>query len=338
MGRAVLDVPPGYRAGGWQVAGHIASGSWGSVYAAHRAQAPRTDADPPEGTEAALKLIPRGTLSWPQYAQLEETVREEVRFNDQADHPLLVHTFETFVVDDRATPTLHGAVVVAMERAERNLAEAIGDLQPDEAERIAAQMCAALTYIHGLGWVHGDLKPQNVLLMHDGSVRLADFGLTRELEGTHAYAPRMGSSDFLPPEWWSERIAEHGVRTRPTADIWALGVTIHQLLTGGLFPFAGAGPRAPGGSAGLRRRRRSPAPRRRAPACLAPDRRRLFGARSRGPAASHRRVAAGARRSAWHRRARYRKPLCIVAASARARRRSPRRLRRRRGGRHGARR
>ena len=146
MGRAVLDVPPGYRAGGWQVGLHIASGSWGSVYAAHRAQAPRTDADPPEGTEAALKLIPRGTLSWPQYAQLEETVREEVRFNDQADHPLLVHTFETFVVDDRATPTLHGAVVVAMERAERNLAEAIGDLQPDEAARIVAQMCAALTY------------------------------------------------------------------------------------------------------------------------------------------------------------------------------------------------
>lgn len=244
MGRAVLDVPVGYRAGGWEVAGHIASGSWGSVYAAHRAQAPRTDDDPPEGTEAALKVIPSGTLSWPQYAQLEEAVREEVRFNDQADHPLLVHTFETFVVDDRATPTLHGAVVVAMERAERDLAGAIGDLLPDDAARIVAQMCAALTYIHTLGWVHGDLKPQNVLLMHDGSVRLADFGLARELEGTHAYAPRMGSSDFLPPEWWSERIAEHGVQTRPTADIWALGVTIHQLLTGGLFPFAGAGPRA----------------------------------------------------------------------------------------------
>ncbi len=80
--------------------------------------------------------------------------------------------------------------------------------------------------------------------MADGSVRLADFGLARELEGTHAYAPRVGSSDFLPPEWWSERISERGIPVRPTVDIWALGVTIHQLLTGGLYPFPGAGPRA----------------------------------------------------------------------------------------------
>jgi serine/threonine-protein kinase len=54
----------------------------------------------------------------------------------------------------------------------------------------------------------------------------------------------VGSSDFLPPEWWSERISERGVPVRPTVDIWALGVTIHQLLTGGLHPFPGAGPRA----------------------------------------------------------------------------------------------
>ena len=85
--------------------------------------------------------------------------------------------------------------------------------------------------------------------MADGSVRLADFGLARELDGTHAYAPRVGSSDFLPPEWWSERISERGIPVRPTVDIWALGVTIHQLLTGGLYPFPGAGPRARGAAA-----------------------------------------------------------------------------------------
>jgi serine/threonine-protein kinase len=75
-------------------------------------------------------------------------------------------------------------------------------------------------------------------------VRLADFGLARELEGTHAYAPRVGSSDFLPPEWWSERVSERGIQVRSTVDIWALGVTMHQLLAGGLYPFPGAGPRA----------------------------------------------------------------------------------------------
>ena len=226
MTRAVVDVPPGFRAGAWRVGEHIASGSWGSVYAARRE----------DGIEAALKFIGCGLLSPSQYAQLEEA-----RFNEQADHPLLVRTFETFVVDDESAPAVHGAVVVAMERGERDLQDALGDVDPVPA---ITALCEALVHIHARGWVHGDVKPSNVLLMADGSVRLADFGLARELEGTHAYAPRVGSSDFLPPEWWSERISERGIPVRPTVDIWALGVTIHMLLTGGLFPFPGAGPRA----------------------------------------------------------------------------------------------
>ena len=231
MTQALVDVPPGFRAGAWRVGEHIASGSWGSVYAARRE----------DGTEAALKFLGRGSLSPSQYAQLEEA-----RFNEQADHPRLVRTFETFVVDDESAPAVHGAVVVAMERGERDLQDALGDVDPVP---VITAICEALVHIHARGWVHGDVKPCNVLLMADGSARLADFGLARELEGTHAYAPRVGSSDFLPPEWWSERISERGIPVRPTVDIWALGVTIHQLLTGGLYPFPGAGPRARGAAA-----------------------------------------------------------------------------------------
>ena len=80
--------------------------------------------------------------------------------------------------------------------------------------------------MHAAGWVHGDLKPRNVLLMGDGSVRLADFGLARELDGTHAYAPRLGSSDYLPPEWWSERISER--RRRDPDDRRHLGARRHR--------------------------------------------------------------------------------------------------------------
>jgi serine/threonine-protein kinase len=229
--RVVVDVPPGFRAGAWQVGEHIASGSWGSVYAARGE----------DGTEAALKFIAGGLLSPAQYAQLEEA-----RFNEQADHPGLVRTFETFVLDDESAPDVHGAVVVAMERGERNLQDALGDVDP---VAVITAICEALVHIHARGWVHGDLKPSNVLLMADGSVRLADFGLARELDGTHAYAPRVGSPDFVPPEWWSERISERGIPVRPTIDIWALGVTIHQVLTGGLYPFPGAGPRARGAAA-----------------------------------------------------------------------------------------
>ena len=82
----VVDVPRGFQAGAWRVGEHIASGSWGSVYAASGE----------DGTEAALKFIAGDLLSPSQYAQLEEA-----RFNEQADHPLLVRTFETFVASRR---------------------------------------------------------------------------------------------------------------------------------------------------------------------------------------------------------------------------------------------
>jgi serine/threonine-protein kinase len=249
----VEEVPVGYRAGGWQVTRHIASGSWASVYAAQRVQPPHEPDDLPVGHRAALKFLPGGTLSPPQYADLQAVVSEEVRFNEEVDHPRLVRTYETFVVDDPEHPALHGAVVLVMELAITSLQHMLATVTPPDpaphAARVIAEICEALVHVHAQGWVHGDLKPGNVLLMPDGSVRLADFGLARELDGTHAYAPRLGSSDYLPPEWWTERIGTEGIATRTTADIWALGVTAHQLLTGGMFPFLGATARARGAAA-----------------------------------------------------------------------------------------
>ena len=253
MAGLVDEVPVGYRAGGWEVTARIASGSWACVYAARRVEAIPGREDLPVGSRAALKFLPGGALSPPQYADLQHIVRQEVRFNEQADHPRLVRTLETFVVDDPARPAFHGAVVLAMELAAGSLQDGLAAASPPlpaaDAARMIAEICEALVHVHAQGWVHGDLKPSNVLLTDDGSVRLADFGLARELDGTHAYSPRLGSSDYLPPEWWTERIGTQGIATRTTADIWALGVTAHQLLTGGMFPFLGATARARGAAA-----------------------------------------------------------------------------------------
>lgn len=144
------------------------------------------------------------------------------------------------------------------------------------------------------GWVHGDLKPANVLLGAEGAVWLADFGLATELEGTHAYLPPLGTLDHVPPEWWSQRTGAGGTVVRPTADIWAFGVLAHQVLTGGLHPFPGATARARSFAAQAYARGSAPL---RLDAGLEDDWRRLHrglsGTRPRGPPAPHRRQSLG---------------------------------------------
>ncbi|WIM92991.1 serine/threonine-protein kinase [Actinoplanes oblitus] len=237
-----VEVPTGYRVGGWEVTGGIATGSWGSVYDARLVDAGGDDLP----ARAALKFLPTGTVTTRQLGHLAAMAGREVRFHSGDGHDRLIRCYQTLVVEDPRTPALDGAAVIVMERARRSLADLLrehpGRPLP-EAAVLVTQVCEGLAHMHQNGWIHGDLKPANVLLMDDGSVRLADFGLTAEIEGTHGYLPPIGSSGYLPPEYWTERLGERGIAVRTTADIWALGVLAYQAFTGE-FPFAGGGQRA----------------------------------------------------------------------------------------------
>ncbi|MFH9684640.1 protein kinase domain-containing protein [Streptomyces globisporus] len=232
-------LPPGFRVGDWQVDAVIGSGGWGTVYAAHAVA---------DGAVVAVKVLPTGALAPGQRAALGELIAREVRFSTEADHPHLVRTHAVCTVDAPDLPELDGAMALVMDRAEASLRQVLdaattGRPVPD-AVRILRGVAAGLAQMHGAGWVHGDLKPANVLLGGDGAVWLADFGLATELDGTHAYVPPLGTLDHVPPEWWSQRAGTNGTMVRPTADIWAFGVLAHQVLTGGLHPFPGATARA----------------------------------------------------------------------------------------------
>ncbi|MEV4950137.1 serine/threonine-protein kinase [Streptomyces sp. NPDC053755] len=274
-GETVGRVPRGYRVGRWEVVQPIADGGWGHVYEG-RDTAPGTPLAQPEGTEGAaeedeagqageragetveagrrvaLKFLPTSGLAPRQAERLAETARREIAFGRRAQHPRLMRLLDSAVLDEAELPGLDGAVVLVMERAESSLQDLLdaADGEPlPEAERLLSEICEGLAHLHGLGWVHGDLKPDNVLVMPDGSVRLSDFGLTVELEGTrgtHGYIPPLGSPDYLPPERWRAPLGERGVLVRPSADVWAFGVMIHQVFTGGASPFPGATPNSRG--------------------------------------------------------------------------------------------
>ncbi|MFI6768318.1 serine/threonine-protein kinase [Streptomyces sp. NPDC050355] len=245
-----VPVPPGYRIGRWEVGELLASGSFAAVYAARATDT--TDGLP---AHAALKFLPTGTRTPRQLSHLRELARRELDVYRKLQRPRIIRMFEALTVDDPGRPTLDGATVLVLERAEGSVEQLLSRTGPDSlpaAPALLAQVCEGLAQIHRAGWVHGDLKPGNILLMPAGTypaergqldVRLGDFNLAAEMHGTHAYAPAFATPDYTPPELlWSE-ITEQGQQIRPTADIWAFGVLAHLLLTGAL-PLTGGTPAA----------------------------------------------------------------------------------------------
>ncbi|WP_035805427.1 serine/threonine-protein kinase [Kitasatospora mediocidica] len=232
-----VRVPVGYRVGRYEVVAPLAHGSWGSVYAGRRLDADRA-------VDVALKFLPaqRGTPG--QWGALADVVGRELAAAGRWEHPNLIRTHEALTVRDPAEPALDGSLAVVMDLAAGSLADRLRAAEPGRplagAGRILSDVLAGLAHLHRAGWLHGDLKPANVLLAADGTARLADFGLAAELDGTHAYLPQFGSTDYLPPERWTEQCTAAGSPVRTTADLWAFGITAHLVLTGGRYPFPGA--------------------------------------------------------------------------------------------------
>jgi serine/threonine-protein kinase len=125
--------------------------------------------------------------------------------------------------------------------AGRTLAEELrerGAFPEPEAIDIARQVCEPLEYLHARGFVHYDLKPANVLLGDQGAIKLIDFGLAHEAVPSRfglARVPAIASSDYVAPEQIRRQ------RGRKSADVYALGVVLYELLTG-RPPFAGDDP------------------------------------------------------------------------------------------------
>ncbi|XEC32470.1 serine/threonine protein kinase [Streptomyces fradiae] len=238
-------LPPGHRVGDWIVDEPLGTGAWATVYAAHPAEAGAEEgADAPS---VALKVMPTAGLAPRQARNVAEAAHREVELARATGHPRLVRLLGSLVLAAPDRPALDGAIVLVMERARCSLRERLATpVGAAEAARLITGICQGLAHLHAAGWVHADLKPENILIGTDGEVRLSDFGFAVELSGTHGYAPPMGTLDYLPPERWREPLGEQGVRIRPTADIWALGIVVHEVFTGGARPFPGATPTARG--------------------------------------------------------------------------------------------
>ncbi|MGW5370798.1 Stk1 family PASTA domain-containing Ser/Thr kinase [Streptomyces sp. NPDC004009] len=147
-------------------------------------------------------------------------------------HPNVVQVF------DQGTD--RGYVYLAMEYVAgctlRDVLRERGALQPRAALDILEPVLAALGAAHRAGFVHRDMKPENVLIGDDGRVKVADFGLVRAVDAvTSTTGSVLGTVSYLAPEQVEQGAAD------PRVDVYACGVVLYEMLTGGK-PHSGDSP------------------------------------------------------------------------------------------------
>ncbi|CAM5565743.1 Stk1 family PASTA domain-containing Ser/Thr kinase [Streptomyces pilosus] len=102
-----------------------------------------------------------------------------------------------------------------------------GALQPRAALDILEPVLAALGAAHRAGFVHRDMKPENVLIGDDGRVKVADFGLVRAVDSvTNTTGTVLGTVSYLAPEQIEDGVAD------PRVDVYACGILLYEMLTG----------------------------------------------------------------------------------------------------------
>lgn len=186
--------------GKFHLGGYLGGTERSAVFLTERQGTPRT---------AAIKIIPADPAS----ADLQLS-----RWNlvSRLSHPRLLQIFEVGRCQQDGEELLY----VVMEYAEENLAQILPSrsLTPDEVHEMLKPTLEALAYLHGRGFVHGHLKPANIMVAGE-QLKLASDGICRigELDGAE-------TGTYGPPDL-------AGTAAAPARDVWSLGVTLVQVLT-----------------------------------------------------------------------------------------------------------
>ncbi|KAK8883863.1 hypothetical protein M9Y10_042963 [Tritrichomonas musculus] len=154
----------------------------------------------------------------------------EYELLNQLDHPNVVKTFG-FCYGNRKQPPS-----ILLEYCPFNLRDFIlkRKLKDVDIVRIIVEICNAMKYVHQLGIIHRDLKPENILLSTTRKVKLSDFGISRLVTPetqTESYTQGIGTLQFMAPELLSKR-----AKYNEKVDVYAYGVVVYFILTGGELP------------------------------------------------------------------------------------------------------
>lgn len=193
--------------GKYRIDSAIGSGGFGSVYLAE---------DTWIGKKVAIKVPHK------QLGNVEEMAREP-RLLASLGHPNIVSVLTAEKQDD--------IFFIVMEYIEGETLEALlareGTLSLSRALDFTCQICNAIDHAHKVGILHRDIRPGNMLVTPRGLLKVTDFGTSRFLEAMAHGTTIIGSPPWMAPEQFQGRAVF-------ASDVYAIGITMYQMLTGGL--------------------------------------------------------------------------------------------------------
>lgn len=166
-------------------------------------------------------------------AQAVKRFINESRAVSMLSHPNIVSIYDVSVRDDLK--------YIVMERVDgitlKNYMNSRGPLPPKEIMNYTAQILRALDHAHSKGIIHRDIKPQNIMLLKNGKIKVADFGIAKlpNAETVTMTDKAIGTVYYISPEQAS------GKKIDPRSDIYSLGVVMYEMATGKL-PFVADSP------------------------------------------------------------------------------------------------
>jgi serine/threonine-protein kinase len=201
------------RLGRYEVLGELGRGAMGVVYKAR---------DPIIDRVVAVKTIHSGR-SGEAAAAFTERFFQEARSAGRLNHPNIVTIHDAGEAD--------GQAYIAMEllegRSLRDMLDEHAPLPVARAIEIAGQVARGLAYAHEHGVVHRDVKPANIIVLHNRRPKITDFGIARLGEADVLAGSRAGSPKYMSPE----QIRGDG-NLDGRSDVFSLGAVLYEMLTG----------------------------------------------------------------------------------------------------------